>query len=392
MRLAMTSGWASRWCTRAAWNVGKDVNGWAIQQKNLNQRLSEMRGEADKLMITLGTQLLPPLTAVMGFMADHQGVVKALAVGIGTVLVAATAAWTVRLVAAGAGVIKLVGANLAFKEGTYTLAAAQKIAAIAQWDLNAAMAANPVGAVILTLVAFAAAIKLAYDHFKPFHDAWDRGWKQWGEAFSFAADIFRRGWKQITDGLDSAWHGIQGFGRNVVDVFGTIWSALTGGKKAQDDILGFFSRLPGDIGKALGQAGGVLADFGSKIPGWIMSGISVVGDFGKKLLDRITSGLSTGAKQLADFGGKIPGWLWDGIKTAVNLGVRFVDGLLECERLGGRLGNFSAAAPDRLGAERCRGSAWLRGLWWRSRRAVPPGRDPSGHASGRSTLLSVDAG
>ncbi len=270
-------------------NAGKDVNGWATQQKNLNQRLSEAHGEVTKLAIELGNTLLPPLTAVMGAIADHPGAVKALAIGIGVVLVAATVAWTASLVKMGVTALGALG---------------------------------PVGLVIAGVVV---AIKLAYDHFKPFHDAWDRGWKQWGEAFSSAADTFQRGWKQITDGLDSAWHGIQGFGRNVVDVFGTIWSALTGGKKAQDDILGFFSRLPGDIGKALGQAGGVLADFGSKIPGWIMSGVSVVGDFGKKLLDRITSGLSTGAHQLADFGSKIPGWIMSGISAAGDLGKKLLD-------------------------------------------------------------------
>ncbi len=65
-------------------------------------------------MINLGTALLPVATKVFGVLADHPGVVKKLAYGIGTLLVAATVAWTVALLANPvgewtAGIVILVG-------------------------------------------------------------------------------------------------------------------------------------------------------------------------------------------------------------------------------------------------------------------------------------------
>jgi len=94
-------------------NAGTDVQGWQIQQGNFNQKMHELRGESDKLMIQLGTALLPALTKVMGVLADHPGAVKALAFGIGTLLVAATAAWTVALLANPAALIAVALVGLA---------------------------------------------------------------------------------------------------------------------------------------------------------------------------------------------------------------------------------------------------------------------------------------
>ncbi len=111
-------------------NAGKDVQGWELQQKNLNQRLSEMRGEADKLGIELGTALLPMLTEVMGWLVDpkHADQVRALAVLIGGALTAATVAFTLAL-------------------------------------LN-----NPIVLVGLALAGLAAAAVYCWEHFKTFRD------------------------------------------------------------------------------------------------------------------------------------------------------------------------------------------------------------------------------
>ena len=288
-------------------NAGQDVNGWKIQQGNFNQQLKEMGGEFDKLMISLGTRLLPVLSKFTGFLANNPKLVEALAIGIGVGLVAATLAW------------------------------AGSLAVAAQAALALAVTTGPITAIV-DLIAVAIAglvvgVVYAYNHFTTFREV-----------------------------VDTAWHGLETAFNGIVGVAKTLWDALTGDSGAQEKVKRFFSDLPGEIMSALSTGGRQIADFGSKIPGWIMSGISTVGDFGGKLLGRITSGLDTGAHQLIDFGsklgdrfrsaldegghqwsdfggkllgrftsgfsagahqladlgGKIPGWLWDGLKAAVS--------------------------------------------------------------------------
>lgn len=72
---------------------------WANQQKTFKQKVADLRAAVEVFAIKIGNFLLPPLKAVIGFLSDHQGVLAAIAITIGTVLVAATVAWTAALLA-----------------------------------------------------------------------------------------------------------------------------------------------------------------------------------------------------------------------------------------------------------------------------------------------------
>jgi TP901 family phage tail tape measure protein len=76
--------------------TGKDVQGWALVQKDLNQQLKQLSGAGQALMINLGDFLLPKLTdiakfgaAVIGWFKDHP--VAGDILGFGTIGVFALA-------------------------------------------------------------------------------------------------------------------------------------------------------------------------------------------------------------------------------------------------------------------------------------------------------------
>lgn len=110
---------------------------------------------------------LDGLVSFMGFISDHKDEIKALAVGIGTAAAAFTA-YNVAILAANYGTkiytvlnAIAIGFDMARAEGLGVVAAAQ-------WALNAAMDANPIGIMITALGVVAAALYYAYEHIQVF--------------------------------------------------------------------------------------------------------------------------------------------------------------------------------------------------------------------------------
>ena len=62
----------------------------------------------------------------------------------------------------------VVGAINTMRNSTLAMAAAQKIATAAQWLLNIAMNANPIGLIVVAITAAIAAFTLLYKHNKKF--------------------------------------------------------------------------------------------------------------------------------------------------------------------------------------------------------------------------------
>jgi hypothetical protein len=118
--------------------------------------------ETEDLSAALGKSLLPAYEAVQRVLlkltkltADHTGVVKVLA-------------GAVAILAAG-----VLAANAAFKIYDAALKLAKLATAAytaAQWLLNAALNANPIGLVVVALAALAAGLVLAYKHSETFRN------------------------------------------------------------------------------------------------------------------------------------------------------------------------------------------------------------------------------
>jgi tape measure domain-containing protein len=116
--------------------------------------MESFKNESYRVAVAIGTQLLPIVTTLLNdylipgasWIADHVDLLQHLAVGVG-ILWGATKIYT-------------------FWVNASTIAT--KIATAAQWLWNAAMTANPIGAVIAALAALAAGVIYAWNKFAGF--------------------------------------------------------------------------------------------------------------------------------------------------------------------------------------------------------------------------------
>lgn len=123
--------------------------------------------------------------------------------------------------------------------------AASKAWAAAQWLLNAALTANPIGLIILAIVAFVGIIVLAYNKVGWFRDLVDRAWAGIKVAISAVVQWFQQ----------TAWPIIQtvigyivGYYKMLWTVFSTVvgWVITKGAA-----LIGFFTDLPSRIASAV---------------------------------------------------------------------------------------------------------------------------------------------
>ena len=178
----------------------------------------------------------------------------------------------------------------------YAIGAAEKVTAAAQWLLNAAMDANPIGLIVLGIVALigimillathCAAVRDAFiDMGKFFVQVWNTIWSLaqtvfgWIKAYwpliagillgpvALAAALIYMHWRQILSGLQvvwdwirSTWNAVYGF---IVGPVNSAVAAITG---AWNGFIGFFAGVPGDIARiAGGMWDGIFQSFRSMI-------------------------------------------------------------------------------------------------------------------------------
>lgn len=284
----------------ATTEAGDHVAGWSSIQATFNQRLDRSSAAAGALGITIGTALIPYVERAMdtgsawaGYLATHQQVAMALAAVVGGALAIAIGAYILQLgIAAGqtiiatartiahtaaivihaaivrgqavvafiqlaaqygilnalsvtsigmwvaktAATIASTVATVAHGVAMGVVTVATGIATAAQWAWNVAMAANPIGFVILAVAALVAGIIWAYQNV---------GW-------------FR-------DAVNAAWDGIKRFGEWLRDTLGPIIKAIGDAIGAAASKLGGFisgaKNIP-VLGGALGGAGLPMASGG----------------------------------------------------------------------------------------------------------------------------------
>jgi phage-related protein len=267
----------------------------------LGATLKEIGDVGLKIVFDLLAKVLPLLT-------DLAPAVRAFADGIGTFLGAA-------LTVVGPLLVSLGNFITDNPELIKTLATALGIWAAAQWVLNIAMDANPIGAVIVGIVALIAGVQWVADHWPEITawvqdvqnkfaiwmmESWNSIWKavsdfvtkirdwivnKWNEIGQFFDDInlkittailttWNNIWKWVTDRLTdirnffvSTWNSIW---KNVTDFFTGLGNLV---KTNLDSIGRWFSELPGNIGRALGNLGNMLKDAGRNIINGFLNGI-----------------------------------------------------------------------------------------------------------------------
>lgn len=306
-----------------------DVEGFSEMQKTLKQQTDRLKASFETLMIEIGNKLIPVVTQVVGWMNKHRTV---MLVTLGTLagLMAALVAYSV--------VMKTVALVTALWEG-------------AQWLLNAALDANPIGLVVLAIAALVGGLILAYKHVGWFRDAvnamgraakvafgamvkaaevtfdWIKGhWKlvlgiligPIGAAVLYIVTH----WKQISGAMKTAYNAIKGTWPEIKHVltapFTAAWSVISG---VISDIDSFISGLPGRVSRAVSSAAGSITS-GLNPSNWFAHGgvvgaavggarsnLTMVGEHGPELVhlpagSRVHSNPDT-ARMMSGMGGGV---------------------------------------------------------------------------------------
>lgn len=145
--------------------------------------------------------ILPKIVDGLQWILDNKDILIAGIAGIGTAMLTMNVANMIM------GVVK---AFKAFK-------AAQEGATIAQWLLNVAMNANPIGLVISLIAGLVTAFILLWNKSDKFREFWIG---LWDKIKSVASDA----WKGLTDGAKKAWDGIKSVFSKVGSFFSKTFS------------------------------------------------------------------------------------------------------------------------------------------------------------------------
>ena len=285
-----------------------------------------------KLFQILNNQVGPAFKTVGTFIKNNQttfkvigGIIAALLVPslivmTGT-LIASTAAWAANAIAMGIATVWI---------RAYQIGA--KIAAAGQWLLNAAMAANPIGLIIIAIIALVAGIVLLWKKSETFRNivigVWNaiksksiaiwNGIKNflvglWNGikskatgAFNAIINFIKTRWNNLKSNTSAAWNFIKNLIVRAVTGF------VNNIKKGLTTIVTFFKQLPGKVARGLGNIAKALVGKGKDLVRGLINGIKEMGSaVGRALIGLLPGpvkkfahflGLASPSKLFAQYG------------------------------------------------------------------------------------------
>jgi len=305
-------------------NSGKDaIEGMRTEAHDLGLVLSEDAVASSASLNDAITNLKGAFTGVAGellagFMPAIQSVVEALTPLAGTIAdlvngnISLAEAFGISE-GAMAVIVGVVGglatAFAVYEAAQIATTIATEAQTIAQWAMNAAMEANPIGLVVIALAALAAGLVYAYNHCETFRNivqgawdaiktacqaAWDNviepilGWfrdriDDVGAAFSALKDAGEALKEGIIDVFNSIWNAISPIIDWITGALDTVRSAFSGVIDGVKKIIGFGSpsREFEDIGDSMAQ--GLELGWEGYFPKFQGSALAAIVEFAKEL-------------------------------------------------------------------------------------------------------------
>ena len=189
-----------------------------------NELLTEFAPDIEKALTKIGKALkndiIPAIKNAIKWIKDNRTMILTTLSSLAAGLVALN---VVKIITG------LVNAFKAFK-------AAQEGATVAQWLLNTAMNANPIGIIIAAITALVAAFVLLWNKSEAFRDFFIGMW----EAIK---EVIAEAWEFIAGVFEEAWDIIKGVWEGAVEFFTGLWSGI---KNAFKSVKDFFGDLFGD--------------------------------------------------------------------------------------------------------------------------------------------------
>ena len=218
------------------------------------------------------------LMGALGFINQHRTAITALAIVMGTLVAVTQVHAAVLAVSAAGGMLK-------YLQGLKLVSAATKVYAAVQWVLNAALTANPIGLIIVGLIALGAGLVIAYKKSETFRNIVNKAFAGVKAAASSVVNFF-------TTSVPAAFNRVRGAAASVLGWVKGNWpkilAVLTGPfgiaalliyknwakiKAGGVSVVNWIKGIPGTIKGAFSNAAGLLLDAGGKIIDGLWSGL-----------------------------------------------------------------------------------------------------------------------
>lgn len=258
---------ALRLMAQGAIEVVQDIGAWAKENPGLLKGIVSIVGGVAALAAACIPMGLAMKSALFIF-----SLIKAPILAARAAIMAVRMGWLLYKGAVVAGTVVTKGARAA----QIAFAAAAKVMAAAQWALNAAMSANPIGLVIVAIAALIAIGVLLYRNWDTIREKVLALWGSFSEKFPAIAEIARTYIGQVIEiwtNVKKAFSSIIDFVKNVFagewgaawesikNAFGAAFSALVGLVKLPfNTIISMVNTVTGAINSALSKV---------KVPDWV---------------------------------------------------------------------------------------------------------------------------
>ena len=212
-----------------------------------------------------------------------------LAGGMASFVIPTLSAMTTGMLTNAAATVRSTASNVANRVSSIAAAAASKAWAAGQWLLNAALSANPIGLVILAIVALVAAIVIAYKRSETFRNIVQAAMRGVQIAFGWVLAKVQ----QLVGWIRGNWPRLLAIltgpiGLAVRFILSRWDSIRTGVVSKTQALLGYVRGIPGRIRGAIGNLGGLLRGAGSAIIDGLIGGIRAGFDRVRGILSSLT--------------------------------------------------------------------------------------------------------
>ncbi|GAA0774610.1 hypothetical protein GCM10008908_24750 [Clostridium subterminale] len=310
------------------------------------KRIFEGIAEAIKTAADVAMQWLPKITEGFAWILDNSNTIATGIVGIGTALMVLNVANMI---------MGLVKAFQAFK-------LANEGATVAQWLLNAAMAANPIGIVIAVIAGLVAGIIYLWNTNEGFREFWINAW-------NMIKDGFVNAWNSIiaffTETIPSWIESIKAWFSSLGEWFGTLWTNIKqffiDGWNAIvsfftetipawiQQMFDWFNELPYKIGYAMGYVLTTIIKWGvdtwnylvtnvpiwiksivewfATLPGkiwtWLLNTINKIIQWGSQTYSNMVTAVTNAINAVIEWFSKLPSRIWEWLLNTIAKVIQF---------------------------------------------------------------------
>ena len=198
----------------------------------------------------------------------------------------------------------IVAGFVAYKAISFVLEGALMALTVAQYALNVAMNANPIGVLVLLITGLVAAIAILWKKNEGFRNAVKAIWKVIQNVFKTAVEVIEQAWEGVVAFFEAIWKGImlvfkgaKGVVNFFTDIFQKAYDAIT---DVFDGITDFFSDLWDDIKDLFTDVGTVVGDAFS---GAVKGVVNAILDFAEDNINGFIKAINGAIKTI----NKIPG-------------------------------------------------------------------------------------